>query len=85
MTLNKTLVAVAATLVTLGGSAMADGHEFNAATARLDLTLDTNGNGDVSDVEIIRGNMDVFDTDSNGAIDADERAEAEIMIDGAGM
>jgi len=80
--LNKTLAATAATFITLGGAAFADGHaeEFDVNEARLDISLDTNGDGEVSDDEIIDGYIELFDTDGNGTLDAAERGEAEIMI-----
>lgn len=88
MTFTTKSFAAAATLIALSGPAFADGHavafdpmDANAvAEARLDLELDTDGNGEVTNDEIIEGYMDVFDTNGNGMIDADERGEAEIML-----
>lgn len=81
ITLNKTLVAATAALIALGGSAQADAHaEFDINAARLDVSLDKNGDGEVSDDEIIDGNMAMFDTDASGAIDASERGMAEEML-----
>ncbi|MGJ8611401.1 MAG: hypothetical protein ACSHW1_20065 [Yoonia sp.] len=83
MTLMKTsFAALTASMILVGGTAMADGHAaaFDADTARLDLTLDTNGDGDVSDLELIDGNVAVFDKDGDGVLNAQERGEAEIMV-----
>ena len=54
--------------------------EFNVGAARLMPSLDTNGDGEVDDDEIIDGNMSVFDADGNGTIDAPERGLAEEFL-----
>lgn len=86
-TLTKTLATTAA-LITLSGAAFADAHAevFDPAdigavqNARLDMTLDTDNDDSVSNDEIIEAYMEVFDKDGNGAIDADERGEAETLL-----
>lgn len=75
----KTLIA--AGIVTLASSAaFADGHTFNVDKARMDMTLDTNGDRDISDDELINGNVNVFDLNGDGIIDAEERGKAELAI-----
>lgn len=81
-TLTKTFTAATVALLTLSGSAFAAAHaEFDADAARLDLTLDTNGDGEVTDDEIIEGNMELFDTNGDGVLDVVERQEAEAMLE----
>lgn len=79
--LNKTIALASATLITAGSAAFAESHasimDFDAEAARLDVSLDMDGDGEVSDEEIIRGNMAVFDLDGSGTIDAEEQAIAE--------
>ena len=84
MTLTTKIAASVATLIALSAPAyanLADIEDFNVNAAKLDMSLDFDGNGDVDTDEIIRGNMAFFDTDGNGAIDADERGEAELVIE----
>ncbi|WP_158270810.1 hypothetical protein [Thalassorhabdomicrobium marinisediminis] len=78
--LKKTLIATTATMIASTGAVWAEAHQLDANAARLDATLDTDGDGEVSNDEIIEGNMAFFDTDGNGAIDADERGVAEEML-----
>ncbi|MGJ8625044.1 MAG: hypothetical protein ACSHW1_20055 [Yoonia sp.] len=78
--LNKAIIATTVSFIALGGAAFADGHELNLNAARLDTTLDRNGDGEVTDLEIIDGNMAFFDANGDGAIDAAERGHAEEMI-----
>jgi hypothetical protein len=54
--------------------------DFDAGAARLMPSLDTNGDGEVDDDEIIDGNMSVSDADGNGTIDAAERGLAEEFL-----
>ncbi|WP_296417392.1 hypothetical protein [Pseudooctadecabacter sp.] len=90
---TKTLAATTATLIALSAPAFAAGHEFDVNSARLDLSLDTDGDTEIDNDEIIDGNMAIFDLDGNGAIDADERGVAEqaimsggtIALDDSGM
>ena len=42
--------------------------------------MDQDGDGTVSDDELIRGNMAVFDTDNSGAINAVVRIAAEMFL-----
>ncbi|MEL6959813.1 MAG: hypothetical protein AAGL89_12765 [Pseudomonadota bacterium] len=78
--LSKTVAATFTALVALSGAAFADAHEFDVEGAYLDLSNDMDGDGEVTMDEIIEMNMAVFDTDGNGAIDADERGEAEVLL-----
>ncbi|SLN60196.1 hypothetical protein [Pseudooctadecabacter jejudonensis] len=84
--LMKTLIASAA-VATLGTAALADGHskfgDFDPNRAVLDPTMDQNDDGEITIDELIEMNMMVFDTDGNGAIDADERGEAEQFLEAA--
>jgi hypothetical protein len=81
MTIMKTtLAATAATFLTFGGAAFADSHSIDIGTARLDLSLDTNGDGEVDNDEIIDGNMAIFDSNGSGTLDAEERGVAEQML-----
>ena len=80
----KTLIASVAAVVALSAPAFAslsDVADFDVNAAKLNLTLDADGNGDVSDREIIDGNVAAFDTDGNGRLDAQERGVAEIFVD----
>lgn len=84
MTFTTKIAASVATLIALSAPAyatLADLEDFNVNAAKLDMSLDFNGDGDIDTDEIIRGNMAFFDTDGNGAIDADERDQAEIVIE----
>jgi hypothetical protein len=81
MTIMKTtLAATAATFLTFGGAAFADSHSIDIGTARLDISLDTNGDGEVDNDEIIDGNMAIFDSNGSGTLDAEERGVAEQML-----
>lgn len=64
----------------LGAPAFADGHALDLNAARLDTSMDQDGDGTVSDDELIRGNMAVFDTDNSGAINAVVRIAAEMFL-----
>ena len=77
---NKTIIATTVSFIALGGSAFAAGHELDLNTARLDMTLDTDGNGEITTDELIDGNMAFFDANNDGAIDAEERGMAEEAI-----
>ncbi len=83
-TLTKTVALTFATVTALSAPAfaasLADIEDFDVNAAKLDLTLDRDGDGEVSSDEIIEGNMDVFDIDGSGAIDAEERGLAEEHI-----
>jgi hypothetical protein len=79
-TLNKTLTAAAAALITSTGISFADGHTIDIDTARLDMSLDTNGDGEVDNDEMIAGNMAIFDTDGSGTLNAVERGVADDML-----
>ena len=82
MTSKLTLSLAALSLTALAACEMpvATDNDFDAAGARLDLTLDTDGDGNVTDDEIIEGNMARFDTNGDGVIDVTERQQAEEEI-----
>lgn len=71
-------------MVTADTTAMNMGIEFDADAARLDMSLDTDNDGSVSDEEIIIANAALFDTDNNGALDADERGVIEQALMSSG-
>lgn len=81
----KTLAASTATLIALSAPAFAAGHEFDVNSARIDLSLDTDGDTEIDNDEIIDGNMAVFDLDGSGAIDANERGLAEQALMGSSI
>lgn len=83
--LKKTLIATTATFIVASGSAFAADVELDLAKAKLDMTLDTNGDNKVDANEIIAGNMAFFDTNGDGAIDAAERGVAEQTIENGGI
>ncbi len=83
-TLSKTLIASVATVIALSApafAALSDVQDFNVNAAKLDYTLDTDGNGTITDDEIIDGNVAAFDVDGSGRLDAEERGVAEIFVE----
>ena len=80
----KTLIASFAAVVALSAPAFAsleDIQDFNVNAAKLDWSLDTNGNQDISDREIIDGNVAVFDLNGDGRLDAQERGNARLHVE----
>ena len=80
----KTLIASFAAVVALSAPAFAaleDVQDFNVNAAKLNYSLDTNGDQDVSDREIIDGNVAAFDLDGDGRLNAKERGIAEIHVE----
>jgi hypothetical protein len=74
-------------LIATGSTAFTDAHATfdpsdtaEVAQARLDMMLDTNKDDTVDNDEIIAAYPEAFDTNGNGMIDANERAEAEIIL-----
>ncbi|WP_375281178.1 hypothetical protein [Pseudooctadecabacter sp.] len=82
---TKTLAAATALFIAASPAAFAAGHEFDVNSARIDLSLDTDGDTEVDNDEIIDGNMEVFDLDGSGAIDANERGLAEQALMGSSI
>ncbi|WP_281982931.1 hypothetical protein [Thalassorhabdomicrobium marinisediminis] len=78
--LKKTLIATTATFIASTGAVWAEAHQLDVNAARLDTTLDTNGDGEVTDNEIIEGNVAFFDTNGNGVVDANERGVAKELL-----
>ncbi len=80
----KTLIASFAAVVALSAPAFAaleDVQDFNVNAAKLNYSLDTNGDQEVSDREIIDGNVAAFDLDGDGRLNAKERGIAEIHVE----
>ena len=80
----KTLIASFAAVVALSAPAFAaleDVQDFNVNAAKLNYSLDTNGDQDVSDREIIDGNVAAFDLDGDGRLNAKERGIAQIHVE----
>ena len=82
-TFSKRLVASVATVIALTAPAFANLDaitDFNVNFAKLDHSLDTDGNNDITVDEIIDGHVAEVDINDDGRIDAYERGLAELYI-----